>query len=237
MNQETPIYISLFINDKLIKDNNDFDPEKMVGLLDYLNNKDIFERYYQRHLARRLLSKETVPNDSEYSMITALHRLYSSEFTHQLKDMCKDILVSRTTMKDFLIYIAQDSHLGGPIDLSVKVLTAGRWPMQNKSNQCNLPRMVHEAYKCFENFYLKNHSGRRLTLQSTLGTVDLIAWFHDKSDEVRSSSTTVKTDKERNYMLQVSTLQMVVLMLFNTKEKWSFQVSQNFIAKGQKIID
>lgn len=119
------------------------------------------------------------------------------------------------------------------IDLSVRVLTTGFWPTQATSNQCNLPPFVREAYQCFHGFYLNKHSGRQLTLQSSLGSADLLALFYGRPKEddadgdsrpTTTSSTTLTAFKERKHTLQVSTYQMVILMLFNSKESWSFEV-------------
>lgn len=116
------------------------------------------------------------------------------------------------------------------IDLFVRVLTTGFWPTQNTNNQCNLPAVVREAYQCFHRFYLSKHSGRQLTLQPSLGSADLIAIFFGKpkDDEqdadTRPTTTMTTTTKERKHTLQVSTYQMVVLTLFNTKDSWTFEV-------------
>jgi cullin 3 len=115
------------------------------------------------------------------------------------------------------------------IDLFVRVLTTGFWPTQSTNNQCNLPTVVREAYQCFHRFYLNKHSGRQLTLQPSLGSADLISIFYgkpkedDNEGELRPTTTTTK---ERKHTLQVSTYQMVILMLFNTKESWTFEVDQ-----------
>lgn len=45
---------------------------KTVVLLKYLLEKDVFERYYKTHLARRLLLGKSVSADSEKNMISKL---------------------------------------------------------------------------------------------------------------------------------------------------------------------
>jgi cullin 3 len=111
------------------------------------------------------------------------------------------------------------------------VLTTGFWPTQTTNNQCNLPAIVREAYQCFHRFYLNKHSGRQLTLQPSLGSADLISIFYGKPKEEEADGdlrpTTTTMIKERKHTLQVSTYQMVILMLFNTKESWSFEVKDD----------
>ena len=44
-----------------------------VGMLHrYIQEKDIFEKYYKQHLAKRLLSGRTVSDDAERSLLVKL---------------------------------------------------------------------------------------------------------------------------------------------------------------------
>jgi hypothetical protein len=70
-----------------------------------------------------------------------------------------------------------------------------------------------------------------LTLQPSLGSADLSAIFYGKPKEEDGdgeSRPTTTMMKERKHTLQVSTYQMVILMLFNTKESWSLEVEYSF---------
>lgn len=110
------------------------------------------------------------------------------------------------------------------------MLTTGFWPTQATNNPCILPAFVREAYECFHRFYLNKHSGRQLTLQASLGSADLTAVFYGKTREEEGAGdnecrpTTTTMNKERKHTLQVSTYQMVILMLFNSKDSWSYEV-------------
>jgi cullin 3 len=84
-------------------------------------------------------------------------------------------------------------------NIDVTMLTAGYWPMQS-APPCLLPATAVAATEPFEKFYLKQHTGRKLTWLTSSGTVELKATF----------SNTTKHD------LMVSTYQMCILVLFNT---------------------
>ena len=43
-----------------------------MALFRYLQEKDVFQRYYKQHLARRLLTNKSISDDSENTMITKL---------------------------------------------------------------------------------------------------------------------------------------------------------------------
>lgn len=46
--------------------------DKTMVLFRYLLEKDVFERYYKSHLAKRLLLNKSVSDDSEKNMISKL---------------------------------------------------------------------------------------------------------------------------------------------------------------------
>ena len=74
------------------------------------------------------------------------------------------------------------------------------------------------------------HSGRQLTLQPNLGSADLNAIFYGKPKDNNNDDSQIcdnemssATHSTRKHILQVSTYQMVIIMLFNNKSKWSFE--------------
>ena len=46
--------------------------DKVMMLFRYLQEKDVFEKYYKQHLAKRLLSNRTVSDDAERSLLVKL---------------------------------------------------------------------------------------------------------------------------------------------------------------------
>ena len=46
--------------------------DKVMMLFRYLQEKDVFEKYYKQHLAKRLLSGRTVSDDAERSLLIKL---------------------------------------------------------------------------------------------------------------------------------------------------------------------
>ena len=88
LNPRTPEYLSLFIDDKLKKGVKGFSEQEIDQVLDksmvlfrYLQEKDVFERYYKQHLAKRLLLNKSLSDDSEKNMITKL-KVNIVLFTH-----------------------------------------------------------------------------------------------------------------------------------------------------------
>jgi hypothetical protein len=83
LNVRSPEFISLFVDDKLRKGLKGLSEEDAEAVLDqvmtlfrYLQEKDVFEKYYKQHLAKRLLSGRSVSDDAERSLIVKVPRLY-----------------------------------------------------------------------------------------------------------------------------------------------------------------
>lgn len=76
-------------------------------LFRYLEEKDVFERYYKQHLAKRLLLNKSASDDAEKNMISRLKTECGCQFTCKLEGMFKDISVSNTTADDFRLHVTQ----------------------------------------------------------------------------------------------------------------------------------
>ena len=77
----------------------------------------------------------------------------------------------------------------------------------------------------FKNFYLAKHSGRRLTLQPSEGTAELNSLFF-AGKKGADDDECVEQDTSRNvkkHILCVNTYQMVILLMFNTRERLSYE--------------
>lgn len=123
LNQKSPEYLSLFIDDKLKKGVKGMTEQEIEQVLDktmvlfrYLQEKDVFERYYKQHLAKRLLLNKSVSDDSEKNMISKLKTECGCQFTSKLEGMFKDISVSNTMMEEFKSHV-QTSSVSKLLDL------------------------------------------------------------------------------------------------------------------------
>lgn len=241
LNQKSPEYLSLFIDDKLRKGMKMLSEQQVEVVLDktmalfrFLQEKDVFQRYYKQHLARRLLTNKSISDDSENTMITKLQTECGCEFTKKLVVMFKDIQVSATTNEEFKRHVQSTLTSLHGVDLTVQVLTTMCWPTQASTPTCNIPSAPRHAFEVFKRFYLNKHEGRQLTLQHNRGNADLNASFYpQQKPQTSSSSSSINnggdsTDKQstRKHILQVTTFQMCILMLFNNREKWLFEDMQ-----------
>ena len=63
--------------------------------------KDVFEAFYKKDLAKRLLLGKSASADSEKGMITKLKAECGAQFTNKLEGMFKDCDLSRDIMASF----------------------------------------------------------------------------------------------------------------------------------------
>lgn len=175
----------------------------------YLTDKDVFERYYKGHLAKRLLLGRSISDDAERQMLGKLKVECGHQFTQKLEGMFNDMKLStetmdgyrahleRTTVCQRLLYETRSYTLQPPsVSISVIVMTSTYWP-STASVPCTLPEILVKAAKSFEAYYLAKHTGRRLTWQPSMGTTDVRVQF-----------------KARKHDLTVSTIALVILLLF-----------------------
>lgn len=238
LNEKSPEYLSLFVDDLLKRGLKEHSEQEVEAILDkalilfrFLQEKDVFERYYKQHLAKRLLLNKTVSDDLEKGMISRLKNECGCQFTSKLEGMFKDMTLSNTTMDKFKDHLQNQEHRV-EVDLNVRVLTMGYWPTQTNQTLCQLPRAASVAWDVFQRFYLNCHSGRQLTLQTHLGSADLNATFHP----VEKGEATTTTPCVKKHIIQVSTHQMCILDLFNTKSSVTFQEMEEIGIPQKELI-
>ncbi|KAI3882540.1 hypothetical protein MKX03_023320 [Papaver bracteatum] len=212
LNARTPEFISLFVDCKLRKGLDGISEEdleifydKVLMIFRYVQEKDVFEKYYKQHLAKRLLSGKSVSEDAERSLIVKLKTECGYQFTSKLEGMFTDLKTSKDTTQGF--YASQTAAKAGESPtLSVQVLTTGFWPTQPRTS-CILPAEILGLCERFQAYYLGAHTGRRLTWQMNMGTADLKVTFGNG----------------KKHVLNVSTYQMCILMLFNDADRLSYK--------------
>ncbi|KAI8975525.1 Cullin [Mycotypha africana] len=186
---------------KLIMEVNEGDQEeklmKMVTLFKYVDDKDIFQKFYSRMLAKRLIYNASSSEELEMNMINKLKEICGIEYTSKLNKMFTDMSLSSDLNVKFKTYIKEKNK-------EILVLTAGAWPLNQKedggldTNKLQMPRVLESMITSFESFYGSQYNGRRLLWQWNL-----------TRGEIRLNHL------DKNYELQVSLYQMIILLLFN----------------------
>uniref|UniRef100_A0A3Q2QV53 Cullin-4B n=1 Tax=Fundulus heteroclitus TaxID=8078 RepID=A0A3Q2QV53_FUNHE len=203
--------IAKHVDSKLRAGNKEATDEELEKMLDkimiifrFIYGKDVFEAFYKKDLAKRLLVGKSASVDAEKSMLSKLKHECGAAFTSKLEGMFKDMELSKDIMVQFKQYL-QCQNIPGNIELTVNILTMGYWPTYVPM-EVHLPPEMVRLQEIFKTFYLGKHSGRKLQWQSTLGHCVLKAEF-----------------KEGKKELQVSLFQTLVLLMFNEGEEFTLE--------------
>ncbi|GMN46436.1 hypothetical protein TIFTF001_015620 [Ficus carica] len=123
--------------------------EKVVKLLAYISDKDLFAEFYRKKLARRLLFDKSANDDHERCILTKLKQQCGGQFTSKMEGMVTDLTLAKENQTSFEEYLSTNPHANPGIDLTVTVLTTGFWPSY-KSFDLNLPaEMVNFNFSYF----------------------------------------------------------------------------------------
>ncbi|RDW63329.1 hypothetical protein BP6252_10874 [Coleophoma cylindrospora] len=182
---------------------------RITKILEFIEDKDVFQTFYSRKLGRRLRTRGTDYDQIENEMITKLRGPCGIGYTNSLQRMLRDIKVSKDLEIGFKEFMKED----GKIELqkiggSYHVLSQNSWPLLPPSNHFSPPREIGEICSRFQSFYDQRYQGRKLTW----------LWKHC-SGELQAKYASSKTP----YRFQVSLYQMVILLLFNSSEMKTYQ--------------
>lgn len=81
--------------------------DKTIIIFRYITEKDVFERYYKGHLAKRLLLGRSVSDDAERGMLAKLKVECGFQFTQKLEGMFHDMKISAETMQAYKNHLAK----------------------------------------------------------------------------------------------------------------------------------
>lgn len=96
----------------------------------YIEDKDVFQKFYSKMLAKRLVQHMSASDDAEASMISKLKQACGFEYTSKLQRMFQDIGVSKDLNEQFRAHL-KNSNEPLDIDFSIQVLSSGSWPFQH----------------------------------------------------------------------------------------------------------
>lgn len=178
--------------------------DKIMVLFRFIHGKDVFEAFYKKDLAKRLLVGKSASVDAEKSMLSKLKQECGGGFTSKLEGMFKDMELSKDINVAFKQYVCNSVKDMVTLDMTVNILTMGYWPTYTPMD-VTIPEQMVQFQDIFNKFYLSKHSGRKLQWQPTLGHCVLRARFKLGQKE-----------------LVVSLFQSLVLLLFNMSDELTF---------------
>lgn len=147
--------------------------------------------------------------DMEEAMINRLKQACGYEFTSKFHRMFTDILTAEDLNTKFTSFLGNSNTEVG-LNYFIRVLQQGAWPLSNSGvTPIAIPLQLEKTVQMFESFYGKQFSGRKLT------------WLHYLSNgDVKLGYTS------KGYIINMTTTQMAVLLLFEQSDSLSFKELQ-----------
>ncbi|KAL2022578.1 hypothetical protein VTK56DRAFT_4922 [Thermocarpiscus australiensis] len=194
---------------------------QIMTVFKYIEDKDVFQKFYSRMLARRLVHSNSSSDDAEMSMIGKLKEACGFEYTNKLQRMFQDMQISKDLNAGFKEHVQALDAKG--LDSTYSILGTGFWPLTAPGTNFNPPEEVAADCERFTRFYKNKHEGRKLTW----------LWQLCKG-EVKANY--VKNAK-MPYTLQVSVYQMAVLLLFNEKDNNTYEEIASTTQLNSETLD
>ncbi|KAK0421316.1 hypothetical protein QR680_015176 [Steinernema hermaphroditum] len=159
----------------------------------YIEDKDIFQKYYNRLLSKRLIMELSVNDDYERAIITRLKTACGHEYVNVSMKMFADIDTSKSVMHQFKEGAPEQKDL---VDFNMQVLSTGCWPFKD-TIAFEIPPVFQDITNAFTAFYNGLHSGRKLCFLYGNSRGEISARFIKK------------------FMFVATTPQMTVLLKYN----------------------
>ncbi|KAK4226194.1 Cullin-1 [Podospora fimiseda] len=182
---------------------------QLMTVFKYIEDKDVFQKYYSRMLARRLVHSNSSSDDAETSMISKLKEACGFEYTNKLQRMFTDMQISKDLNIGFKEHVAGLVDEKTTLDSTYSILGTGFWPLIPPTTNFNPPQEIQQDCERFIRYYKTKHDGRKLTW----------LWQLCKG-EVKA--TYIKNTK-MPYTFQVSAYQLAILLLFNHHDKNTYE--------------
>lgn len=180
---------------------------QIMTVFKYIDDKDVFQKFYSRMLARRLVHSNSSSDDAETSMISKLKEACGFEYTNKLQRMFQDMQISKDLNAGFKEHA--QSLESRVLDSQYSILGTGFWPLTPPNTTFNPPTEISQDCERFSRFYKNKHEGRKLTW----------LWQLCKGEVKATYCKNSKTP----YTFQVSLYQMAILLLFNGPDQQTYE--------------
>lgn len=201
--EKMPELLAKYCDTNIKKDSNTVKLINCMNIFKYIENKDVFQLFYSKFLAKRLINNNTIDNDNEHFLIDNLKTICGISYVSKMQKMFQDIILSKELNIEFSQKL---NYWYNQRNFNMLVLTGGSWPLTGVQQKFNIPENLLDTHIKFSNFYQNKYSGRKLTCLYNLSTVDLKAQYGTVNKEFHTS-----------------TIQMVILMNYNNNLEYTLE--------------
>lgn len=196
---------------------------QIMTVFKYIEDKDVFQKFYSRMLARRLVHSNSSSDDAETSMISKLKEACGFEYTNKLQRMFQDMQISKDLNTGFREHTKGLQSDKQPLDSTYSILGTSFWPLTPPNTTFNPPAEIQTDIDRFTLFYKNKHEGRKLSWLWQLCKGEL------KTGYCRASKTP--------FTFQVSVYQMAILLMYNSRDDYSYDDIASVTQLSAEVLD
>ncbi|OQE41213.1 hypothetical protein PENCOP_c005G04794 [Penicillium coprophilum] len=199
---------------------------QIMTVFKYIEDKDVFQKFYSKNLAKRLVHVSSVSDDAETSMISKLKEACGFEYTNKLQRMFQDMQISKDLNNNYKVWqdkVLDDEDRKRQADAHFQILGTGFWPLNAPTTPFLAPPEIVKTAERFQTFYFDKHSGRKLTWLWQLCKGEI------KANYIKNAKVP--------YTFQVSTYQMGILLLFNEADTLTYDEIEKATSLASEILD
>ncbi|KAI0482248.1 Cullin [Xylariaceae sp. FL0804] len=196
---------------------------QIMTVFKYIEDKDVFQKFYSRMLARRLVHSNSSSDDAETSMISKLKEACGFEYTNKLQRMFQDMQISKDLNTGFREHTKAFTSEKASLDSSYSILGTSFWPLTAPNTTFNPPADIQKDLERFSLYYKNKHDGRKLTW----------LWQLCKGEVKTGYCKASKTP----FTFQVSVYQMAILLLFNEKDVQTYEDISTVTQLTNEVLD
>ena len=219
--------------------------ERCIQLFKFLSDKDIFQKYYSRYLAVRLIEDVSIGEEYEQLILNGLQFICGLDFTSKFQKMFQDMKIASSQNENFREFLEKRREAPPP-----SVDDVANEPQEDSDEKQtsgeSLQKLLPASYKLsfeFSAFILTASAwpltieqNTFLTLPSILAdAVLLFESFYHSSHNGRKLSWMHNSSKGElyaylpsgNYQITMPTYMMCILLLFNQSDILDYKQIQN----------
>ena len=230
---KSPELLAKYTDSLLKKGNKNIEESELENMLTqlmtvfkFIEDKDVFQKFYTRMLAKRLVHTNSASDEAEISMIGKLKEACGFEYTNKLQRMLQDMQTSKDLNSNYRAWqenALSSDELKKAVDPTYFILGTGFWPLTPPTTHFVPPEEIKKTYDRFLTFYDSKHSNRKLTWLWNLCKGEMKANY-------------LKTSKVP-YTFQVSTYQMGILLLFNDADTVTYDAVRENTKLSPEALD
>lgn len=197
----------------------DMNVDDMMIVFKFVNDKDAFEEFYRRQLAKRLINSNSKSEELEESIIQRLQEENSIEYTSKMTKMFSDMKASQDLK--YKVPLPENSLVK---DFNPLVLAQSMWPFTHSADyNLNIGTDLVDPFDRIVDEYAVQHTGRQLQW----------LWNHGRAEVKANLSKKGKPP----FSFTVLNTQLMILIAYNERSSYTVKELHTIVGTSKNVFD